>query len=37
MDSQIHYDLIDLLKKLLRYDPEDRYTASEAIKHPFFD
>ena len=35
--GQIHHDLIDLLKKLLRYDPENRYAASEAIKHLFFD
>ena len=27
---------IDLLSKLLRYDPEKRITASEALQHPFF-
>ncbi|KAK1399937.1 Serine/threonine-protein kinase AFC1 [Heracleum sosnowskyi] len=29
-------DLIDLLQGLLRYDPTERLTAREALKHPFF-
>ncbi|XP_020528215.1 serine/threonine-protein kinase AFC1 isoform X2 [Amborella trichopoda] len=29
-------DLIDLLQGLLKYDPEDRLTAAEALRHPFF-
>ncbi|XP_068646007.1 serine/threonine-protein kinase AFC2 isoform X1 [Aristolochia californica] len=29
-------DLIDLLQGLLRYDPSDRLTAREALRHPFF-
>ncbi|XP_058101993.1 serine/threonine-protein kinase AFC1-like isoform X4 [Magnolia sinica] len=29
-------DLIDLLQGLLRYDPSDRSTAQEALRHPFF-
>ncbi|KAK1270871.1 Serine/threonine-protein kinase AFC2 [Acorus gramineus] len=29
-------DLIDLLQGLLRYDPVDRLTAREALRHPFF-
>ncbi|KAI8332616.1 protein serine/threonine kinase [Chlamydoabsidia padenii] len=28
---------IDLLKKLLEYPPDKRITASNAIKHPYFD
>ncbi|XP_020260293.1 serine/threonine-protein kinase AFC2-like isoform X2 [Asparagus officinalis] len=29
-------DLIDLLKGLLKYEPSERLTAHEALKHPFF-
>ncbi|XP_043706107.1 serine/threonine-protein kinase AFC1-like isoform X4 [Telopea speciosissima] len=29
-------EVIDLLQGLLRYDPVDRLTAHEALKHPFF-
>lgn len=29
-------DLIDLLQGLLRYDPVERLTAREALRHPFF-
>ena len=29
-------DLIDLLQVLLKYDPADRLTAQEALRHPFF-
>eukprot|EP00262_Sarcandra_glabra_P003396 TRINITY_DN1407_c0_g1_i2.p1 TRINITY_DN1407_c0_g1~~TRINITY_DN1407_c0_g1_i2.p1 ORF type:complete len:102 (-),score=10.83 TRINITY_DN1407_c0_g1_i2:263-568(-) len=29
-------DLIDLLQGLLRYDPSNRLTAREALRHPFF-
>uniref|UniRef100_A0A1D1YD73 dual-specificity kinase n=1 Tax=Anthurium amnicola TaxID=1678845 RepID=A0A1D1YD73_9ARAE len=29
-------DLIDLLQGLLRYEPSERLTAREALKHPFF-
>jgi len=27
---------IDLLEKLLEYDPEKRLSAEEALAHPFF-
>lgn len=30
-------EAVDLLSHLLRWDPKDRYTAAEALKHPFFD
>jgi dual-specificity kinase len=29
-------DLIDLLQGLLRYDPNERLKAREALRHPFF-
>eukprot|EP00250_Pteridium_aquilinum_P021726 c25203_g1_i7 orf=678-1133(+) len=28
--------LVDLLEQMLSYDPSDRPTAKEALKHPFF-
>ena len=31
-----HDLFLDLLKKLLDYDPDKRITANEALKHPFF-
>ena len=30
-------EAIDLLEKMLVYDPSDRITAKEALKHPYFD
>ncbi|PKI65364.1 serine/threonine-protein kinase AFC2-like isoform X2 [Punica granatum] len=30
-------DLIHLLRGLLKYDPSDRLTAREALRHPFFN
>jgi dual-specificity kinase len=29
-------DLIDLLQGLLRYDPDERLKARQALQHPFF-
>lgn len=29
--------LIDLLQGLLKFDPSERLTAKEALRHPFFD
>ena len=29
-------DIIDLLQGLLEYDPANRLTAQEALRHPFF-
>eukprot|EP00250_Pteridium_aquilinum_P021717 c25203_g1_i19 orf=301-558(+) len=28
--------LVDLLERMLKYDPYDRPTAKEALDHPFF-
>lgn len=28
--------LCDLIEQMLNYDPDDRITAREALKHPFF-
>ena len=28
--------VVDLLHGLLKFDPEDRLTAKEALNHPFF-
>ncbi|KNC82427.1 CMGC/CLK protein kinase [Sphaeroforma arctica JP610] len=32
-----HNQFLDLIRNLLKYRPEDRLTASEALRHPFFD
>ena len=29
--------LLDLLYKLLTFDPKERISAAEALEHPFFD
>lgn len=34
---QLDADGVDLLEKLLRYDPSRRIHASEALGHPYFD
>ncbi|XP_077175255.1 dual specificity protein kinase CLK1 [Paroedura picta] len=31
-----HENLFDLIQKMLKYDPADRITLSQALKHPFF-
>ena len=39
-DGSVHpyLDLIvDLVKKLMTWNPKERLTAEEALKHPFFD
>lgn len=35
--SKDRANLIDLLEKMLRYDPSQRITAKEALNHPYFD
>ena len=36
LPSGCPHDLKDLLKKLLAYDPNERITAENAIKHEYF-
>lgn len=30
-------EFMDLLSRLLEYDPDRRITATEALRHPYFD
>ncbi|ESO00638.1 hypothetical protein HELRODRAFT_101038 [Helobdella robusta] len=34
--SELHYQLFDLIRKMLVYDPKDRITLNEALHHSFF-
>ena len=36
-DLDDHNLLFDLINKMLDYDPAERITLSEALRHPFFD
>ncbi|KAL5283412.1 CLK2 family protein [Megaselia abdita] len=36
-DSDEHYQLFDLIKKMLDYEPSQRITLGDALRHPFFD
>lgn len=36
-NDEDHKLLFDLIQKMLIYDPEDRVTLYDALKHPFFD
>lgn len=35
--SRVQPEAIDLISRVLQYDPQARLTASEALVHPFFD
>ncbi|ORY90604.1 kinase-like domain-containing protein [Lobosporangium transversale] len=35
--SDFSLDFVDLLSRLLTYDPAERITAAEALRHPFFN
>ncbi|KAJ6638220.1 Serine/threonine-protein kinase Doa, partial [Pseudolycoriella hygida] len=36
-ESEDHLELFDLIKKMLEYEPSQRITLGEALKHPFFN
>lgn len=36
-DESDHNYLFDLVLKMLEYEPSERITLKEALKHPFFD
>uniref|UniRef100_A0A0A9WG79 dual-specificity kinase n=1 Tax=Lygus hesperus TaxID=30085 RepID=A0A0A9WG79_LYGHE len=36
-DDEDHRQLFNLIQKMLEYDPNDRISLSEALRHPFFD
>ncbi|CAH1772795.1 unnamed protein product [Owenia fusiformis] len=36
-DDDDHRHLLDIIEKMLEYDPAERITCYEAIQHPFFD
>ena len=36
-DGDDHRQLFDLILKMLVYDPADRITLAEALRHPFFN
>ncbi|CAB0010433.1 unnamed protein product [Nesidiocoris tenuis] len=36
-DDEDHRHLFNLIQRMLEYDPAERITLSEALRHPFFD
>ncbi|KAF9958241.1 dual specificity protein kinase kns1 [Mortierella alpina] len=36
-DLRFASDFVDLLRRLLAYDPNDRISASQALRHPYFN
>ncbi len=36
-DEEEHRQLIDLIEKMLEYDPDKRITLAKALEHEFFD
>jgi len=36
-DQEDHQLLFDLIVKMLNYDPADRISLGESLRHPFFD
>ncbi|KAL1123184.1 hypothetical protein AAG570_002271 [Ranatra chinensis] len=37
VDDDDHRQLFDLISRMLEYDPSERITLGEAMRHPFFD
>ncbi len=36
-DDEEHRQLMDLIEKMLEYEPDRRTTLAKALEHPFFD
>lgn len=36
IDRTVSKDCLDLMKRMLMYNPEDRITSKQALKHPYF-
>lgn len=36
-DEPDHNNLFDLIQKMLEYEPSERITLREAMRHPFFE
>ena len=36
-DEEEHKNLIDLIEKMLEYDPDKRITLAKALEHEFFN
>ena len=37
VDKPDHRALFDLMERMLEYDPSQRISMAEALRHPFFD
>ena len=37
VDMEDHRQLFDLIQKMLAYEPSERISLAEALRHPFFD
>jgi CDC-like kinase len=37
VEDEDHRQLFDLISRMLEYDPSERITLAEAMRHPFFD
>ena len=37
VDMEDHRHLFDLIQKMLAYEPSERISLAEALRHPFFD
>lgn len=35
--EKVDPDLVDLISKVMRYNPAERYTPYQALMHPYFD
>ena len=37
LSPHLSTDCLDLIEKLLAYNPDDRYSAKQALRHPYFN